>query len=68
MMQTDKFSVLLHDLLGDVSSVRDVLYLLLMEKTEKLSGETKHYLEEGLKKCDALVLKIEKLKKEIKKK
>ena len=66
-MKEDKISIIFHDLFGDISEVRDVLHLFLMEKTEKLSGETKHYLKEGLKKRDALVLKIEKLRKEIRK-
>lgn len=67
-MEEGKFSVLFHDILGDVSVVRNVLHFLLMGKTGKLDAETKHYLEESLKKCDALVTKIEKLREEVNKK
>ena len=66
-MKEEKFSIIFHDLFGDISEVRDVLNFLLMGKTEKLNKKTEHFLREGLKKCDALIVKIEKLRKEIKK-
>lgn len=64
MKKEDKTKVF-HDLLGDVSSIRNALYFLLMEKTEKLNQETKDYLKKAVNKCDQLVEKIEELKKNV---
>lgn len=64
MKKEDKAKVF-HDLLGDVSSVRNALYFLLMEKTEKFKEETKDYLKKTIKKCNQLVEKIEALRKNV---
>ncbi len=64
-MKKEHKTKVFHDLLGDVSAIRNALYFLLMEKTEKLNQETKDYLEKAAKKCDQLVEKIEELRKNV---
>lgn len=64
-MKKDKFSVLFHDLLGNVSSIRNALHLLLMGKAGQLNEKTKPYLEEALKKCENLIEKINQLRRQI---
>ncbi|HUW21401.1 MAG TPA: hypothetical protein VMW41_01905 [Candidatus Bathyarchaeia archaeon] len=61
-MEKDKVSVLFHNLLGPVSSVRNIFFYLLMEKTQPVDKKTKYYLEEGLKYCDELVKRIQNLR------
>lgn len=65
VMKKEHKTKVFHDLLGDVSSVRNALYFLLMGKTEKLNEETKDYLKKAIKKCDQLVEKIEELRKNV---
>ena len=62
--EKDKKAILFHDLLSPVSSVRSILYFILMEKKQPLAKATKKQLQECLKYCDQLVKKLQSLQRD----
>lgn len=64
-MKQDKISFLFHNLLNDVSLVRNALSFVLAGKAGKCRPQIKPYLQESLEKCGDLVKKITALRKKL---
>ena len=55
--------IIFHDLLNFATSIRNILYLIIMKKTQP-DKETEEYLQDCLKRCNHLVEGLQDFRKD----
>ena len=64
-MKDQKLAVTFHDLLNFASSIRNILYIVIMKKNQP-DKETEEYLQDCLNRCNQLVNELQEFQKNLK--